>query len=87
MYIMYTCNQLANIIDKLSSNNLQDVQDRIDNMGTELSKALKKDLQESGMLCQAQYSELCSQLADRKAEITAKTAAYQKVPGLFHEPS
>ena len=58
---------------------VQEVQDRIDGMATELSKALKKDLQESGMLCQAQFSELCNQLASRKAEITAKTEAYQKV--------
>ena len=58
---------------------MQEVQDRIDGMATELSKAMKKDLQESGMLCQAQFSELCNQLASRKAEITAKTEAYQKV--------
>ena len=57
----------------------QEVQDRIDGMATELSKAMKKDLQESGLRCQAQFSELCNQLASRKAEITAKTEAYQKV--------
>ena len=58
---------------------VQEVQDRIDGMATELSKVMKKDLQESGLLCQAQFSELCNQLASRKAEITAKTEAYQKV--------
>lgn len=62
---------------------MQEVQDRIDGMATELSKALKKDLQESGMLCQAQFSELCNQLASRKAEITAKTEAYQKVRCIY----
>ena len=58
---------------------MQDVQDHIDGMTAELSKNLKKDLQDSGLLCQAQFSELCNQLASRKAEITAKTEAYQKV--------
>lgn len=57
---------------------VQGVQDHIDGMAAELSKSLKKELQESGALCQAQFADLCNQLADRKAQITAKTEVYQK---------
>lgn len=57
---------------------VQGVQDHIDGMAAELSKSLKKELQESGALCQAQFAELCNQLADKKAQITAKTKVYQK---------
>ena len=55
------------------------MQDHIDALATELSKSLKKELQENGALCQAQFADLCNQLADKKAEITARTEMYQKV--------
>ena len=58
---------------------LQGVQDHIDGLAAELSKSLKKELQESGAVCQAQFAELCKQLADKKAQITAKTEVYQRV--------
>ena len=57
---------------------VQGVQDHMDGMAAELSKSLKKELQESGALCQAQFAELCNQLADKKAQISAKTEVYQK---------
>ena len=55
------------------------MQDHIDALATELSKSLKKELQENGALCQAQFADLCNQLTDKKAEITARTEMYQKV--------
>lgn len=58
---------------------MQGVQDHIDGLAAELGKSLKKELQESGALCQAQFAELCNQLADKKAQITAKTEMYQQV--------
>lgn len=57
---------------------VQGVRDHIDGLAAELSKSLKKELQESGALCQAQFAELCNQLADKKAQITAKTEMYQQ---------
>ena len=57
---------------------VQGVQDHIDGLAAELNKLLKKELQESGALCQAQFAELCNQLADNKAQITAKTEMYQQ---------
>ena len=62
-----------------SSRCMQGVQDQIDALAASLSKSLKKELQESDAICQAQVAELCSQLQDRKAQITAKTELYQKV--------
>ena len=56
------------------------MQDHIDGLAAELGKSMKRELQECGALCQEQFAELCSQLAERKAQITAKTDAYQKVP-------
>ncbi len=58
---------------------LQGVQDQVDALAADLSQSLKKELQESGALCQAQFADLCNQLADKKAQITAKTEMYQKV--------
>ena len=58
---------------------MQGVQDQIDGLAASLNKALKKELQESAALCRGQFTELCSQLADRKAQIAAKTEQYQKV--------
>ena len=57
---------------------VQGVQDHIDGLAAALGKSLKKELQESGTLCQAQFAELYNQLADRKAHITAKTEMYQQ---------
>lgn len=57
---------------------MQGVQDHISGLAAELDKSLKKELQESGALCQAQFAELCSQLADKKAQVTAKTEIYQQ---------
>ena len=58
---------------------LQGVQDQIDGLTASVDKALKKEMQKSAALCQGQFTELCSQLADRKAQIAAKTEQYQKV--------
>ena len=58
---------------------LQGVQDHIDGLAAELGKSLKKELHESSAVCQAQFAELCKQLADKKAQITAKTEVYQQV--------
>lgn len=58
---------------------MQGVQDHIDGLTAELGKSLKKEMQETGAVCQAQFAELCNQLADKKAQIAAKTEAYQKV--------
>ena len=63
---------------------MQGVQDHINAMAAELSKSLRKELQESGALCQAQFAELCNQLADKKAQISAKTEAYQKARVCFN---
>lgn len=57
---------------------VQGVQNHINGLCAEMSKSLKKELQESAALCQAQFEELCNQLADKKAQITAKTEMYQQ---------
>jgi len=58
---------------------LQGVQDQVDALAADLKKSMKKELQDSGALCQAQFADLCNQLADKKAQITTKTETYQKV--------
>ncbi|DBA95844.1 hypothetical protein WJX77_010833 [Trebouxia sp. C0004] len=63
---------------------IQGVQDQIDALAVDLKKCMKKDLHDSGALCQAQFADLCNQLADKKAQITTKTETYQKeVQGLW----
>lgn len=62
---------------------LQAVQDQIDALAADLKKSMKKELQESGALCQTQFADLCNQLADKKAQITSKTETYQKVCLMF----
>ncbi len=58
---------------------LQGVQDQIDALAADLKKCMKKEMQDSGAVCQAQFADLCTQLADKKAQITTKTETYQKV--------
>ncbi len=58
---------------------LQGVQDQIDALAADLKNSMKKELQDSGALCQAQFADLCNQLADKKAQINTKTEMYQKV--------
>ncbi|KAA6422484.1 MAG: hypothetical protein FRX49_07659 [Trebouxia sp. A1-2] len=63
---------------------IQGVQDQIDALAADLKKSMKKELQDSGALCQAHFADLCNQLADKKAQITTKTETYQKeVQGLW----
>ena len=57
----------------------QAVQHQIDALAADLSKTLKKELHDSGAMCQAQFGDLCNQLADKKAQITTSTEMYQKV--------
>lgn len=55
------------------------MQHHIDALAADLSKSLKKELHDSGTMCQAQFGDLCNQLADKKAQITTRTEMYQKV--------
>lgn len=57
---------------------VQGVQNHINGLCADLGKSLKKELQESAAVCLAQFKELCNQLADKKAQITAKTEMYQQ---------